>query len=103
MQNWRLELTGVAKPGITWGSRGTGMGLANEEAAGRACGRVSNRTNLFLGSEPRPLSDYPHPLITLIYSTVPSPLCTVHVTEGISAKDNEYSTTGWPKWLAAGP
>jgi len=64
--NRRLELTGLPKPGDTWGLKGTWPSLARQESVGRVFGHVWNRTNLFLWSEPAPLAGYPDPLLTLI-------------------------------------
>jgi len=64
-QNWRLEPTGLAKPGDTRGLTGTGPGLAHQESAGWAFGRFWNRTDPLLRSKPGPLAGYPDPLLTL--------------------------------------
>jgi len=64
-QNWRLEPTGLSKPGETHALRGTGPGLARQESAGRVFGRVRNRTDTFLLSKPGPLAGYPDPLLSL--------------------------------------
>jgi hypothetical protein len=57
MQNRRLELTVLAKPGETRGLRGLGPGLARQESAGRDIGRFWSRTDLFLRSKPGPIAD----------------------------------------------
>lgn len=62
---WKFELTDLTKPRKTRGLTGTGQGLAHNEAAGWILRWVWNRTNLFLGSKPGPLADYPVPLLTL--------------------------------------
>ena len=64
-QNWRLELTGLAKPGKTCGLTGTGTGLARQEAPGRVFEQVWNRTEPFFRSKPGPLADYADLLLTL--------------------------------------
>jgi hypothetical protein len=64
-QNWRLEPTGLAKPGETHRVMGTGPGLACQESAGRVFGRFWNRTDLFFWSKPGPLAGYLDPLLTL--------------------------------------
>jgi len=65
-QNWRLEPTGLAKPGKTRGFMGTSPGLDSQDAVGRVFGQFWNRTEPFLPSEPRPLAGYPDPLPTLL-------------------------------------
>jgi len=61
----RFDPMGLAKPGETRGLIGTGPGLACQESAGQAFGRVWNRTDLFLRSKPGPLAGYLDPLLTL--------------------------------------
>jgi len=65
MQNQRLDLTGLAKPGETHGLTSTGPGLARLDAAGRVFGRFWNRTEQCFWFKPRPLAGYPDPLLTL--------------------------------------
>jgi hypothetical protein len=64
-QNWRLELTGLAKPRETRRLTSTGPGLARQESAGRVLGRFWTRTDPFLWTKPGPLPGYPDPLLTL--------------------------------------
>lgn len=56
---------GLAKPDKSHGLRGTRLGFARQEVAGRVFGWVWNWTDLFLQSEPTPLTDYPDLLLTL--------------------------------------
>ena len=65
-QNWRLELTGLAKPSITHRVTGMGPALARQEVAGQVFARVCIRTDPFLLSKPRSLAGYPDPLLTLV-------------------------------------
>ena len=46
-QNWRLEPTGLAKPGTTRWSTGMGPGLAREESAGRVVWELLTQTGAF--------------------------------------------------------
>jgi len=71
-QNWRLEPTGLAKPGETCGLTEKGLRLARQDSVGRVFARAWNRTDLFLRSKPGPLVGYPDPLLTL-----PSPHLTI--------------------------
>jgi len=64
----RLEPTGLAKPSTTCGFLGTGMGLAPQEAEGRAFGRAWNRTELGFEFYTEPLAGYPDGLLTVIFS-----------------------------------
>jgi len=66
--NQRLELMGLVKPSKSWGFTCKGPGLARREAARQIIGRVQNRTNPFLQSEPGLLARYPDPLLTLLLS-----------------------------------
>jgi len=50
-QNWRLEPTGLAKPGKTRKLTGTGPGLAHKESAGRVAWQFLTSTGAF-GSGP---------------------------------------------------
>ena len=56
---------GLAKPLKTRELMATGPCLANQERAGRDCGRVLNRTDPSLQSEPGPLAGYCDLLLTL--------------------------------------
>jgi len=56
MQNWRLEPMGLGKHCNAHRLTGTGPGLARQEAAGSDFGRVYNRTDLSLRSDPGPLA-----------------------------------------------
>lgn len=69
MQNWSLELTGLAKPGKPPRLMGIGPDLAPQEAACQVFGSVWNRTDALLRSNPKPLVGYPDPLLTLPTST----------------------------------
>jgi len=71
MQNRRLDPTGLAKPGETRGSPGMGPGLDRKQPAVCVFGRFWNRTELFFRSKPRPLADYPDPLLTPAAGSVP--------------------------------
>jgi len=64
-QNWRLELTGLAKCSKTRGLMGTGLGLAYQGSAGRVFGLVRNQSDPFLRSKPGLLAGYLDPLSTL--------------------------------------
>jgi hypothetical protein len=57
--------TGLAKDGKCCGLIGTCLGFARQEAADWVFVWVWNRTDLCLQSEPAPLADYPHPLLTV--------------------------------------
>ena len=72
-QNRRLEPTGPGKHGETRRLMGTGPNLARQESAGQVFGRVRNRTDPFLRSEPGPLAGYPDPLPTLVLNIDSSP------------------------------
>jgi len=65
MQNRRLELAGLAKPGKTRWLTGTSLGLACQVAVARVFGLVWNQTDPFLQSKHGPLACYPDPLLTL--------------------------------------
>jgi len=63
--NSRLEPMGPAKSAEFHVLTSPHPGLTHQESVGRVFGRVRNRTHLFLWSQPRPLADYPDPLLTL--------------------------------------
>jgi len=65
MQNWRLEPTGLAKPGVSRGMTGTGPGLSSEVSAGQVFGRFWNRNDPYLRSKPGSLVGYPDLLLTV--------------------------------------
>jgi hypothetical protein len=52
MQDQRLELMVLAKPGETCRLKGTGSGLGVQESASPVFGPVKNRTDTFLGPHP---------------------------------------------------
>jgi len=60
MQNQRLELTGLAKPGKSHGLTGTRLGLAGQKAGGQVSGVVWDRSDPFLGSKPGPIAITTH-------------------------------------------
>jgi hypothetical protein len=68
MRNWRMEPTGLAKPGKTCGLTDMGLGMARQESAGWAFGQVWNQTDLFLQSKSGLLAGYLDRLLTLAAS-----------------------------------
>jgi hypothetical protein len=54
-----------AKPGNTRRWMGTAISFAWQDAAGQVVGWVSNRTEPFFWSKPKPLAGYPDPWLTL--------------------------------------
>lgn len=68
MQNWRSDTTGLGKPGETHRLTGTGPGLARQVRVGPVFGRVWNRTNKYLQSNPGSVASYLDPLLTLLSS-----------------------------------
>jgi len=72
MQNLRLDPTGLAKPGETRGSMGTGPGVDHQEAAGQVFGQFWNRTEQFFRSKPGPLAGHLDLLLTLCATSIGS-------------------------------
>jgi len=65
IQNRRLDLTGLTKPGETCGLMGTGPPVDRQEAAGRVVRHFWKRIKPFFRYKPRLLASYPYPLLTL--------------------------------------
>ena len=65
IQNQRLDLMGITKPGENRGLPGTGPGLDHQYEAGRVFGWSWNRTKPFFWSKPGSLAGYRDRLLTL--------------------------------------
>ena len=85
MQNCRLELTGLPKPGETCGLMDTDPGLAWHDSVCWFFRRVWNLTDTFLRSKPGPLAGYPDSLLTLAVNSAATVLvvsnCSPHLLD----------------------
>jgi len=92
-----LKPTGLAKPDITHGLRGTGTGLACQEAAGQVFGQVWDKTKPFLLSKLRPLAGYPDLLLTLLVDD-----CVLFVPIIQNAMNGSFANSSLPLDFAIG-